>query len=417
MEAGTATKASLTASLEALLAANDGFLAGIKPRNFGDSIEGFVTVEDADETQVTSLDVTLNDDTFFGFVSKSADTEITVSQGSKVKKIPVPSGTILAILTSRDGSRITNLRNGFYSTESTTVTVAPSTSFLLLSVDTTGLFYIEKVYLLTKVTSQVTVPEDMLMGPILHSVDLKITHIGGRDFRVQYISSETDGSSTFRPFGLVHTDSSQSETLVIRSSVDISNGQHVSAILPVGSADHGSETAQIALNDGDLFAIVPASGQGGVDVTFADQSESSYFIVAGSVFTVKMVAPAVMENIAGGYYTTDGTRLSFPAGCVLSVMKIGVDGSLIVGSSVESDSSFTMTVASQSLVGVLRRSATGILTAFGEAPLVIQKVVSGTSSSSVAHLAVLRLHFRSVLSQSPFFMIFFLFFTKFFCCY
>merc|ERR1740128_1619761 len=156
----------------------------------------------------------------FGFIPGTTEREITIlEQGSLTGelKITIPAGAILAVSTIRDGSIITTIRDGIFSTSSTTITLARGTTFMILVVDSTGLFYVQSVMLVTRKVSQVTVPVQFTIGSLMFTNEYRITSIGGIQFTTQYILSESTESNGF---GVIHPGNQNSAKITTRSTFE-----------------------------------------------------------------------------------------------------------------------------------------------------------------------------------------------------
>ena len=397
-----------------------GSAAAVIPEAFGERLAGFVTFDYGNLEESSSIvDITLEKDTFFGMILDGAESLITVQeQGSLTGKrqFTIPSGAILAIYTTQDGGKITNLRNGQFSTKSSTIILAPGTTFMIMLVDSTGLFYIEKALLVTTTTVEVTIPVLSMMGTIEFNSRYILTSIGTMTFSTQYILTETFSSEIIRSisFGLFYSESAESTDLIIRTTVNLPGfDKHLSAIVPLRSTDVTIKEEKLALVDGDLFAIIPSGGRGTVEVIFTDWSQKKYSITPGLIFAVKVAGSSVIEHLSRGYFTTERTVLSFPARSVIYVMKVishialfflmvyfhllhfllkvAADGALVPDVEIVTESSFIVNVAIQSLVGIVRVSNTGSMTTFGEARFQIMPIAFSNSSSPVAYIGVFNL--------------------------
>ena len=311
-------------------------------------------------------------------------------------KITIPAGAILAVSTIRDGSIITNLRKGIFSTSSTTITLARGTTFMILVVDSTGLFYVQSVMLVTRKVSQVTVPVQFTIGSLMFTNEYRITSIGGIQFTTQYILSESTESNGF---GVIHSGNQNSAKITTRSTFEFAGSdRYLSGIIPVGSSDVDVNTR--SFNAGDVFTIIPAGGRGSIRLVFTDSSQSVFDVAPGSMLTVKLSASSIVEYLSGGVFTTERTILSFPAGSVVSLAKVGVDGTLTVDETIETKLAFTVGADSGSLVGKVTFLSSGqIDTSNGRVTL--QKIFSSTSNS-VTYLGLVHLKTGSVFSSAVF---------------
>ena len=390
----------------------------IIPEAFGESLKGFVTF-DYEELEGSSslVDITMTKDSFFGMILDGAASQITIrEQGSLTTKwkFSIPSGAILAVYTKQDGGKITNLRNGLFSTKSTTITFAPGTSFMIMRVDSRGLFYIQEVLMVTETMVEITLPVRSIMGSLRFNEQYILTHIGTMTFRTQYIVSETTISETitYTSFGLLYIETAQLGQLVIRSTVYLPGlDNFLLGILPLQSTVTKEEN--LNLLDGDLLAIIPSGGRGDIKVILTDWNQKDYTINPGSIFAVKIAGSAVIEKLVGGYLTTEKTFLSFPAGSTIYVMKVtsylilifltnqfyisfvlmkvSIDGTLIPDIEIVMESTFIVNVAEQSLAGIVRRSNNGIITTICNARFQIMSIGSTRTSAPVAYFGLLHL--------------------------
>ena len=302
--------------------------ATLKPVEFGESLVGFLTIEDQEQSS-SLLDKTFQKDSFFGIIPAGAESLITVQeQGSLTGKrqLTIPSGAILAIYTTQDGSKITNFRNGLFSTSSSTIVLAPATTFMIMLVDSTGFFYIEKVLLVTTTTVEITMPVRSMLGTLEFNSGYFLTSFGGMPFGSHNMYWKSK-STTFRSFGIIFSQNRDYKELVLRSNIDFSHPdfkRFLSGIMPLGSFNVEEKYENLPLVNEDLFAIIPFRSRGIVRVDFNDAVHDNYFVSPNSMFAVKVAGSTVIEHLTHGYFITERTVLSFPAGSVIYVMKVNL---------------------------------------------------------------------------------------------
>jgi len=371
---------------------------------FGERLIGFMSVEDLEES-FDMKDISLPKHSFFGMIPNGDAAQININeQGSLITKwqFTIPSGAILAVYTTQDGGEMTNLRNGLFSTNTTTITFAPGTFFMTLFVDTKGLFYAKEVLLVTEKMVEVAMPVRSIMGSLTFNNQYILTSIGGMPLGSHNIYWQAN-DVTFKTLGVVYSHTRQNSQLVIRSTIDFSFPSYdkfLTGMMSLRFFDVEAKEEKLDLVDNDMLAIIPDGGHGIVKVEFSDALHSNYSVLPGSIFAVKVAGSASIEHLLHGYFTTEQTLLSFPTGSVVYVMKVGIDGSLVPDVELVTKSAFIIRVASESLVGIVRKSESGIMTAFGEAPFEILPVTSSIKELPIAHFGLLHLVARSSLEKT-----------------
>ena len=334
-----------------------------------------------------------------GIIPHGIATLVTIlEQGSLTGafEISIPSGAILAFHTTQDGGKITNLWNNIFSTNSTTISLPPRTTFMILAVGSTGQFYIQQVLLITTAISQVIVPLPSTIGSLLFNNQLILTSIGGSTFSTQYLLADTSNSDlqTSDCIGVIYSVSpdSISSQLAITSTIAFTGySQFVSGIFPVRSMIVETETGKIFVTNGDLFGIIPSGGQGIITVVFSDSQKKVYKINPGSILAVLTSDSTEITDVSNGYFTTSQTCISFPTGSVISVLKVSIDGTLIRETSFKAPSAFRIIVATQSLIGIIRTSGNGRITTIGDARFTTQ-LITASDNLSVAYFGLLHLY-------------------------
>ena len=294
------------------------------PKEFGERLSGFVTFDFGELEESSSvIDITMKKESFFGMILDGSSSQITIKEQGVLAKewqFTIPSGAILAIHTTQDGGKITNLRDGLFSTSLTTMSYAPGTTFMIMLVDSTGLFYIHEVLMVTTTTVEFTVPAYTLMGSLTFDSHYYLTHIGIMTFSTQYVLSETTTSVSF---GLLYSETIEYTTLIIRSTIYLPGfDKFLSGIMPMKPTTALLKEEELTLVNGDLMAIVPAAGRGSIKVLLTDWSEKEYNVAPGSIFAVKVAGSSVIRHLSYGHFTTEKTLLSFPAQSVIYLMKV-----------------------------------------------------------------------------------------------
>ena len=299
------------------------------PKEFGERLSGFVTFDFGELEESSSvIDITMKKESFFGMILDGSSSQITIKEQGVLAKewqFTIPSGAILAIHTTQDGGKITNLRDGLFSTSLTTMSYAPGTTFMIMLVDSTGLFYIHEVLMVTTTTVEFTVPAYTLMGSLTFDSHYYLTHIGIMTFSTQYVLSETTTYETITSisFGLLYSETIEYTTLIIRSTIYLPGfDKFLSGIMPMKPTTALLKEEELTLVNGDLLAIVPAAGRGSIKVLLPDWSEKEYNVAPGAIFAVKVADSSVIRHLSYGHFTTEKTLLSFPAQSVIYLMKV-----------------------------------------------------------------------------------------------
>ena len=293
---------------------------------FGERLIGFMSVEDLEES-FDMKDISLPKHSFFGMIPNGDAAQININeQGSLITKwqFTIPSGAILAVYTTQDGGEMTNLRNGLFSTNTTTITFAPGTFFMTLFVDTKGLFYAKEVLLVTEKMVEVAMPVRSIMGSLTFNNQYILTSIGGMPLGSHNIYWQAN-DVTFKTLGVVYSHTRQNSQLVIRSTIDFSFPSYdkfLTGMMSLRFFDVEAKEEKLDLVDNDMLAIIPDGGHGIVKVEFSDALHSNYSVLPGSIFAVKVAGSASIEHLLHGYFTTEQTLLSFPTGSVVYVMKV-----------------------------------------------------------------------------------------------
>ena len=267
---------------------------------------------------------------------------------------------------------------------------------MILVVGSSGKFYIQQILLVTTAICQVKVPLPSTIGSLLFNNQLILTSIGSSTFSTQYLLTDNSNSDlqTSDCIGVIYSvnPNSISSQLAITSTIAFTGySQFVSGIFPVGYTNAETETGKILVNNGDLFGIIPSSGQGIVTVTFEDSQRKVYNINPGSILAILSSDLTEITYISSGYFTTSQTRISFPIGSVISVLKVSIDGTLVRETTLKATSSFQITVSPQSLVGIIRTSGNGRITTIGDARFTTQ-LVTTSDNLSVAYFGLLHLY-------------------------
>jgi hypothetical protein len=242
--------------------------------------------------------------------------------------------------------------------------------------------------IVTKVKTTITVPAGSTYGLIVLSSQNVVTGIGSTSFTTQNLlisdSTGPDVPAVLGNFGVMYfSEQFQLSKSVVISSAQVSTQlKTISSIIQIGVKEIFASIADLSVSSGSSFGIIPAKGQGVVTVNEGG-STSTFTILPGQIFALMNAQGALVTNIGDGFFTTATTSMSFGSGTIYGVVKIGLDGSMILTEFTRtSQASFTVTVASGSTVGSIQlvSESSRVITSIGGASFAIRILTSISSS-------------------------------------
>ncbi|XP_045033198.1 mucin-3A isoform X2 [Daphnia magna] len=367
-----------------------------------EDIKGFITIGGKEVTQIQQLisTVTVVPGVTWAVTSQGDGSKIVIKEdgSSETTFSVIPPGSFLMINTTQTGGSWSNIANGLFTTNSTTTSFPPGTTFSIVKVGPSGQVISWQTILTTTSTSTLTVPTNSFVGSV-QFVNQKVVTIGGWTFTTTYFTTDTTVSS----FGVLQpsTPSTSSQTTITTTSTVITGDQQfISGIITVGAQGVPSEgTKEIRVAGGDLLAIIPHGGQGIITLIEEGSTSSTDFPITPGSF-LGVLAPSngagIVTNVDQSIFTSNTTTITFPAGSTVSILKVGVDGKLVRVSFVQLTSAFTLFTKTQSVVGMVVTTSTGVISNIGTGSFSTQPVAG---LSKPIYFGIVNIHPKPDVTQ------------------
>lgn len=337
--------------------------------------------------------------------------DIIITDSEKQTSWPIPYGSMLGIITINGPGKVTEVLNGYMTSANSLFSFPQGVTLCVLRISPDESLDFQNVYTTFAMTT-VQVPNGSRIGNITVSPSGKMTNFGPAAFTVRQLllMSELSDAPIAGSFGILQLPQTfKPDQPITVSSTFISPDvlPTISAVIPIHHTPVGSTTSLLIPPDSHL-AIIPKNATGIIFSQAGYEDSFRYHILLpGQGIMIRNAEGGSITDISDGFFTTEATAMTLPAGTVYQIFEIGRERDLITNYPTNvAVSELTVFAPVDSIVGLVEFSNTSPvnpISTIGGADFTV-KLIEPPASPSKVLLGILDISgfLNSQISKSAF---------------